>query len=184
MTDKSSSRHEPPNGTMFEIGRTWPLPDGDFDILTGIVAAFHTIGFNAYVEPQQLRPADSASGNPAVIQAVLSRLHDHAYIAWDAKKKRIYLTPLLMRISLCLTLITKSDQRVWLTYSDFPDEPVAILDVSHGLTEGIVLARLTEAFWRSVEQLLLARMWSLPELRIALRRNHSSERANREIAAE
>lgn len=184
MTDNSSSRHEPPNGTMFEIGRTWPLPDGDFNILAGIVAAFHTIGFNAYIEPQQLGPADSASGTPAIIQVALSRLHEHAFIAWDAKMQRIYLTPILKRVSLCLTLITKSDHRLWLTYSDFPDEPLAILDVSHGLPEGLVIARLTDAFWRSVEQELLARIWSLPELRIALSRNHSAERANREIAAE
>lgn len=154
---------------FIELDASWPLSDGDFLVLSHIAGRFPTCTERSVVDLHPDELATELQVDSRTVVAQLKRLQSAGYINWSRnirnRESKISLYPIFRRIAVYYRLVAKSENRAWLVFHRFPDDPVAIMQLDHDLAPGTPIALFTIRFWESVAPALTSRTWRLDELR-------------------
>lgn len=159
---------------FFELASSWPLGDPEFDTLCRLVGMVPPDTLQGRLQVVVETAGDSGIAERDFHTEQLRGLAAAGYI--DVRfpgdgSTQIDLAPLMAAIGLCLVIIAKSGNRAWIVFKRFPDEPIAILDVTHALADGKPIALLTRGYWQNIEDRIVERNWNIPQLIDRLRRD-------------
>jgi len=156
---------------FIELAASWPLADADFQILAHLVGLFPQVNDKSQIEIDAPALSKALGIAPRTVVSHLKRLQASGYLDWwhdQDRKSHIGLAPLYRQIGVHYRLLAKSDNRAWLTFRKFPDEPVVILQIEHDLPDNAAIATFTINAWDRLAEILTGREWTLSDFRLQL----------------